>query len=132
MADEDLNAAIRLALADVPGLSETRMFGGLCFLVNGNMLCGTYCGMGMYRVGKAHEAAALALPSTRPMEMTGRRMPGMVEVDAAGITDPGLRAQLIALALDFAGSLPPKAPKTPKTPKTPKQVARKPGKQKQV
>ena len=62
----------------------------------------------MYRVGKAREAAALALPHTRPMAMTGRPMPGMVEVDAEAFTDPALRERLMRLALDFVDGLPAK------------------------
>ena len=69
--DERLAATIREALAGRAGVNEKKMFGGLCFLLNGNMVCGTYRDGGMYRVGKPNEAAALALPHTRPMEMTG-------------------------------------------------------------
>jgi hypothetical protein len=62
----------------------------------------------MYRVGKANEPAALALPGVRPMEMAGRKMPGLVEVGAEGFTDDARRAALMGLALDFVGSLPRK------------------------
>ena len=84
------------------------MFGGLCLMLDGNMVCGTYREGGMYRVGKANEAAALAVPHVRPMAMTGRAMPGIVDVDREAITDPGLRARLLGLALDFVGTLPAK------------------------
>jgi hypothetical protein len=77
-------------------------------MLDGNMLCGTYREGGMYRVGKANEPAALALPGVRPMTMTGRAMPGLVEVDAEGFTDDARRAALMGLALDFVGSLPRK------------------------
>jgi TfoX/Sxy family transcriptional regulator of competence genes len=106
--DERLAAAIREALAGLDGISERRMFGGLAFMRHGNMVCGTYRDRGMYRVGKAQAAAALALPHVRPMEMTGRPMPGMVEADAEAFADPALRGRLMALALDFVASLPPK------------------------
>lgn len=106
--DERLADELRAALGDRPGLSERRMFGGLCLMLNGRMLCGTFRDGGMYRVGKDNEAAALALPHVRPMEMTGRRMGGLVEVDAEAIVDPELRAQLLRLALGFVESLPPK------------------------
>jgi TfoX/Sxy family transcriptional regulator of competence genes len=106
--DETLAATLRDALGGRDGVSERKMFGGLCFLLHGNMLCGTYRDRGMYRVGKANEAAALALPHVRRMEMAGRPMPGIVEVDRAAITDPELRGRLLALALDFVGPLPPK------------------------
>jgi hypothetical protein len=106
--DEALAETFRGALADRPGVSERRMFGGLAFMLDGNMLCGTYRDRGMYRVGKANAAAALALPHVRPMAMTGRPMPGLVEADREAITDPELRGRLLALALDFVGALPAK------------------------
>ena len=103
--DEELAARIRDLVSAEPSLAEKKMFGGLCFLLNGNMLCGTYRSGGMYRVGKEREADALALPHTRPMTMTGRAMPGLVEVDAEAITDPELRGRLMGLALAFVGAL---------------------------
>jgi TfoX/Sxy family transcriptional regulator of competence genes len=106
--DEGLAATLRRELAGHDGVSERKMFGGLCFLLNGNMLCGTYRTGGMYRVGKAHAAAALAMPHVRPMTMTGRPMPGIVEADGEAIVDPDLRHRLISLALDFVEKLPPK------------------------
>jgi hypothetical protein len=106
--DEGLAQVIRDELAERAGVTEKKMFGGLCFMLDGNMLCGTYREGGMYRVGKANEPAALALPGVRPMEMTGRKMPGLVEVGAEGFTDDARRAALMGLALDFVGSLPRK------------------------
>lgn len=84
------------------------MFGGLCFMVEGNMLCGTWRDRGMYRVGKANESAALALPHVRPMAIGGRPMPGIVEADRPAIADAGLRDRLLGLALGFVATLPPK------------------------
>jgi hypothetical protein len=106
--DETLAETLRTALAGRPGVSERKMFGGLCFLLDGNMLCGTYRDGGMYRVGKGNEAAALALPHVRPMTMGGRTMPGLVDAGREAIADPDLRGRLLGLALDFVGELPPK------------------------
>jgi TfoX/Sxy family transcriptional regulator of competence genes len=106
--DEGLAQILRDALAETPGISERKMFGGLCFLLHGNMLCGTYRDRGMYRVGPDGEPAALGLPHVRPMQMTGRRMTGIVEADAAAVTDDALREALLRLALDFVGGLPAK------------------------
>jgi TfoX/Sxy family transcriptional regulator of competence genes len=106
--DEALAETLRAALTDLPGISERKMFGGLCFLMSGNMLCGTFRDGGMYRVGKANQDAALALPHTRPMALTRRPMPGLVEVEAAAITDPELRGRLLGLARDFVEALPAK------------------------
>lgn len=106
--DAGLAEVLRGALAGRGGISETPMFGGLCILLDGNMLCGTFRSGGMYRVGKANVAAALALPHVRPMVLGGRRMGGLVEVDREAITNPALRGTLMALALDFVGGLPAK------------------------
>ena len=106
--DEGLAATLRAALAGRPGVAERKMFGGLAFMLDGNMLCGTYRDRAMYRVGKPGEAAALALPRVRPVAMGGRVMPGMVEVEADAMADAGLRDRLMRLALDFVEGLPPK------------------------
>jgi hypothetical protein len=84
------------------------MFGGLCFLLNGNMLCTTRGDGGMYRVGADAVPAALVLPDTAPTIMRGRRMAGFVSVGRQGIADPELRRQLLAWALAFVSGLPPK------------------------
>jgi TfoX/Sxy family transcriptional regulator of competence genes len=106
--DEGLAQVIREALAERPGITEKKMFGGLCFLMNGNMLCGVYREGGMYRVGEEQADAALALPHVRPMAMTGRAMPGLVDVDAETFTDAVLRDRLMGMARAFVGALPPK------------------------
>lgn len=106
--DEGLASLIRDDLVDRIGISEKRMFGGLCFLMNGNMLCGVHKGGGMYRVGKDNEAAALGIEGARSMDFTGRRMGGMIDVDDDLMADDDRRAQLLALALDFVAPMPAK------------------------
>jgi TfoX/Sxy family transcriptional regulator of competence genes len=106
--DETLAEALRAALTGEGRVSERKMFGGLAFMLDGNMVAGAYRDRGMVRVGKANAAAALAHPHTRPMAMTGRPMPGLVEVDREAILDPALRDRLLALALAFVRTLPPK------------------------
>ncbi|MDG1738810.1 MAG: TfoX/Sxy family protein [Paracoccaceae bacterium] len=90
-----------------PGIAEKKMFGGLAFMLHGNMVCGVTKDGGMYRVGKAAEAEALAL-GAGPMTFTGRKMGGMVELDAGGFEDEALRQKLTELSLANAASLPPK------------------------
>lgn len=102
---------LRAALEGLPGISEKRMFGGLCFLLNGHMLCGSWKHGGMVRVGKTLEAEALAVDGTGPMTATGRRMSGLIEVSSAALADADRRGRLLALALDFVGALPPKPDK---------------------
>lgn len=106
--DERLAAELRADLAGRPGLAERRMFGGLCFLLDGNMVCGTYRDRAMFRVGKDAAPAALALPGVARMTMGGRPMGGFVEADAAALARPGLRSKLLAMALEFVATLPPK------------------------
>jgi TfoX/Sxy family transcriptional regulator of competence genes len=110
MALDDQHAQIfRDALADLDGISEKRMFGGLCFLLNGNMLCGVHKDGGMARVGKEHEAAALECDGVDPLSFTGRRMGGLVEMSDTALTDEEIRDTVLALAKDFVGSLPAKS-----------------------
>lgn len=106
--DEGLAEIMRDDLAEVEGISERRMFGGLCFLHRGNMLCGVHKGGGMFRVGKSRETAALAIEGAGPMMFTGRKMGGMVDVTDECLADDDRRQQLLALALANSESLPPK------------------------
>jgi TfoX/Sxy family transcriptional regulator of competence genes len=105
--DEGLAQILRDDLADHP-ITEKKMFGGLCILSHGNMLCGVHKGGGMFRVGKPNMEAALAVPGADHMTFTGRPMGGIVECTPEALADDGTRARLLALALDFARTLPPK------------------------
>jgi TfoX/Sxy family transcriptional regulator of competence genes len=107
--DEDLAARMRAALAGTGTVREVRMFGGLCFMLNGNMVAGTSKRGLLVRVGKDRQAAALA-HGAKPMEMTGRPMEGYVFIDPPPQDDQGLRDWL-DLAVAFVNTLPPKAPK---------------------
>ncbi|MGR3713498.1 MAG: TfoX/Sxy family protein [Shimia sp.] len=84
------------------------MFGGLCFLLHGNMVCGVHKGGGMARVGKSREAEALEIDGVDPLSFTGRPMGGMVDLSEDLLGDDALRARVVALALTNARSLPPK------------------------
>src|SRR6516225_3382936 len=107
--DEDLAERMRVALAGTGAVREVRMFGGLCFMLNGNMVAGTSKRGLLVRVGKDRQAAALA-HGAKPMEMTGRPMEGYVFIDPPPQDDQGLRDWL-DLAVAFVNTLPPKAPK---------------------
>ncbi len=98
---------LRRALENRAGISEKKMFGGVCFLLNGNMLCGTGEDRFMFRVGKEQEAEAMARPGAAPMDFTGRKMGGFVYVDVDAAMDAGLESW-INLAARFVGNLPPK------------------------
>lgn len=104
--NEAIAKRLRAALAGKRGIAEKRMFGGVCFMLRGNMLCGTGKSDFMFRVGKAQDAEALARPGARPMDITGRKMAGFVWVDA-GCDARALR-RWIALAEKYVGALPVK------------------------
>lgn len=105
---ETLAETMRADLGFQPGLTEKKMFGGLCFLLHGHMVCGVTRDGAMYRPGKAREGEALAA-GAQPLSFTGRKMGGMVELDAGQCADDELRAALTALSLAHAAGLPPKA-----------------------
>ena len=98
---------LRAALKGLHGISEKKMFGGICFLLRGNMLCGIGNFGFMFRVGKEQEAAALKRPGARPFDITGKRLDGLVHVRAQGRTARELRAWA-AMARKFVGALPAK------------------------
>ena len=89
-------------------VTEMKMFGGIAFMLLGNMVCGIHKGGAMFRVGKASNAAALAIPGTSPMIFTGKPMAGFVACDDDCAADDARRGALMALALAFVHTLPPK------------------------
>ena len=106
--DEGLAQRIREVLADDRRIREKKMFGGLAFLVDGNMCCGVVNDELMLRVGPDAYAEALALPFAREMDFTGRPLKGMVYVGTEGFeSDEDLKGW-IDRGLTFAGSLPAK------------------------
>jgi TfoX/Sxy family transcriptional regulator of competence genes len=91
--DEGLAQRVRETVERRKGVAERKMFGGLCFLVNGNMACGVTHDDLMVRVGPDAHAEALALPHARKMDFTGRPMKGFVFVSASGLeADDDLKA----------------------------------------
>ncbi len=100
---------LRDILGDDPNIAEKKMFGGVAFMLNGNMLCGyTNKGKLMVRVGKELELEARKLPGAMDMDFTGKKMGGMLFVDEAALEDDAALNQWIALATKFVGALPPK------------------------
>lgn len=110
--DEDLNDRLRSHLGNRSGLSEKRMMGGLCFLLNGHMICGadrTREGARrfIFRVGKDNHDKGSALPGAVPMVQGGRTMSGLFFVGDDEASDEVLTAWL-DLAVGNALALPPK------------------------
>jgi hypothetical protein len=83
------------------------MFGGFCWMLHGNMLCGVEVGRFMFRVGKEFETDALGRPGASPMDITGRPMRGLVWVRADAADGRALRSW-IDLASRSVATLPPK------------------------
>jgi TfoX/Sxy family transcriptional regulator of competence genes len=106
--DEKLANRVREVLSRRRGISEKKMFGGLCFLVHGHMACGIIGDELVVRVGPNEYAEALKKPGAREMDFTGRAMKGMVYVGPRGHgRAPSLKAW-VGRGLVYARSLPPK------------------------
>jgi TfoX/Sxy family transcriptional regulator of competence genes len=105
---EELAARIRDAIGGRSNVSERKMFGGIAWLVGGNMAVGTLGDALMVRL--SHEDADLALtePHARPMDFTGRPLRGFVKIEAAAIADDSALARWVDAGADHAASLPPK------------------------
>lgn len=106
--DEGLAARVRARLEDRPGYDEKKMFGGLCFLLNGNMSCGISGDRLMARVGPDAWEEALSEPGAREMDFTGRSLKGFVYVDENVLRDDAVLEKWIDRAAGFAATLPPK------------------------
>ena len=106
--DEAVAGRIRKALTGAPDVVEKRMFGGIAFMVRGNMCCGVIADRLMLRVGPGGYDAALSRPHARPMDFTGKPMKGLVYVEPAGFASDGDLKAWVARATGFALSLPPK------------------------
>jgi len=106
--DEGLGQRIREQLEDCPGISEKKMFGGLCFLASGNMCCGIVGDELMVRVGPSAYADSLAQPRAREMDFTGKAMKGMIYVATAGFESDADLDSWLERGLAFAESLPAK------------------------
>jgi hypothetical protein len=107
--DEDLADRIRELLGDEPGLTEKRMFGGLAFLIAGNMAVAA-SGQGgvLVRVDPARSAALTKSTNARPTEMRGRQMQGWLRVDAVDVRTDAQLAKWVRIGTSYAQTLPAK------------------------
>ena len=107
--DEDLANRIRELIATEKGLTEKKMFGGLAFLIDGNMSVAA-SGQGglMVRVDPAETDALIAKPHARPFEMRGREMRGWLRVDPEGVRTKRQLEPWVRRGVGYARSLPPK------------------------
>jgi TfoX/Sxy family transcriptional regulator of competence genes len=107
--DEDLANRIRERLAGEAGVSEKRMFGGLAFLVHGNMcVSASRTGGLLARVDPSDTDEAIAQPHASRMEMGARSMDGWITVAAEGVASEGDLAAWVDRCLAYVKTLPPK------------------------
>ena len=106
--DEGLATRVRDVIGDRPGVAEKKMFGGLAFLLRGNMACGVRGDDLIVRLAADSFDAALDEPGTRLFDLTGRPMKGWLLVDADGHAEDGDLRRWVDRGLAFAASLPPK------------------------
>ena len=108
--DEELADRIRALIGDEPGLTEKKMFGGLAFLIGGNMAIGA-SGQGgiLVRADPEESDALVATTAARPMEMRGREMRGWLRVDAGDVGTDAELSKWVDVGSTYARSLPAKA-----------------------
>ena len=107
--DEQLAARVKAALGGEKGITEKKMFGGLCLLRRGNMLCGVdNRGNLMLRVGPEQYESALKLEHAREMDFTGKPLRGMIYVEPEGFESEAALKTWLTMALKFTATLPAK------------------------
>ena len=108
--DEDFAARIREAAGNRDGLTERKMFGGLCWMVNGNMGCGVMSdGALLVRLEAAEAETAWKEPNAGPFGREGAKpMTGFVRVDQEAVGDAAELSGWVDAGLNHAASLPPK------------------------
>lgn len=106
--DEQLASRVRTQLGSQAGLAEKKMFGGLAFLINGNMSVGIHGNELIVRIDPATTDATLQEPGARPFDITGRPMKGWLLIGGPGIKTPESLAKWVRRGIEFASSLPKK------------------------
>jgi TfoX/Sxy family transcriptional regulator of competence genes len=106
--DEQLAARISRKLGRRSGITEKKMFGGVAFLIDGNMCCGVLNRDLVLRLGPPEVPRALTQPHTRAFDVTGRPMKGWIVVAAEGIAEDVALSRWLKAALRFAATLPAK------------------------
>ena len=106
--DKGLAQRVRDLLDETPGFNEKKMFGGVCFLLNGNMTCGILNDDLIVRVGPEKYGRLLKSQHVRKFDITGRPMKGWVMVSCEGYESDKDLAGWIQQGLRYALSLPPK------------------------
>ncbi len=106
--DEKLAGRVRKLLAKRKAVAEKKMFGGVAFLLNGNMCVGLHGGELIVRLDPEATDRALAQRHTRIFDMTGRPMKGWILVKPPGVASEDALAKWVRTGVDYAASLPAK------------------------
>ena len=107
--DEELAGRIRGLTANEPGVTEKAMFGGLAFLIEGNMaIAASAQGGVLVRVDPEDSAELVATTAAEPMEMRGKKMDGWLRVAAEDVRAESQLTTWVAIGTTYARTLPPK------------------------
>lgn len=106
--NQDLAARIRHQLEEITTCQEKKMFGGIGYIINGNMACGILDERLIVRVGLDNYATSLSHPHTHPFDVYNKPMAGWIMVDPGGISNDTELKEWIRQGVEFANTLPPK------------------------
>lgn len=106
--DEQFAERVREIVREEAGYDEKKMFGGIAFMIEGNMAVGILEDGLMVRMDPADYEGALLEPGVRPFDMTGKRMKGWVAVDESVLDEADELSRWVATGVDFARTFPPK------------------------
>ena len=106
--NEEIDKRIRAVLANWNNTQNKKMFGGVCHLMNGNMVCGVYKDYLILRLGEVNAEKALKSPHVKPFDITGRAMKGWVMVDQNGFSKDSELLTWLKQAKKFVSTLPRK------------------------
>jgi TfoX/Sxy family transcriptional regulator of competence genes len=106
--DEQLADRVRPILRADAGADERKMFGGIAFLINGNMACGVHTDNLIVRLDRADYEEALTRPGAAVFDLTGKPMKGWVLVSPDALEDDAELGAWVRQGMEFAQSLPPK------------------------
>lgn len=113
MIESEIVDCLRSQLAGSGTVREQKMFGGTGFMLNGNMIAGTFRKGLLVRTGTERQAEALAFPGASLMDMGGRVMDGYVYIEPGSLDEKRV-GKLVGLALPFVLAMPPKEKKAAK------------------
>ena len=106
--NKEIDARTREIVNKWKNIADKKMFGGVCYLLNGNMVCGVYKDYLILRLGEKPALKTMDLPFVKDFDITGRPMKGWVMVAEEGFADDNTLKDWLNQAKKFAKTLPPK------------------------